>query len=373
MKRYILFPLRLFLGITFVYAGIQKLGDPQFLNPTAIGYIGNQILAFAFGSPIHAFLLQAILPHASLFGIIVTLGEITIGLGALFGLLLRPAAFFGLVLSLIFFLSASWRVYPYFYGSDIVFVFAWLPLLLAGPLASGLPTLDGVLIPRLLNRLSPITHVWTRRLTTIVLGVSDRNFPSSFQLMADKQQPVQTDAEEVLSQRVPQEPISHQAPVLASRRSFFGGVLAGALGMLGIAIAGRTWSAGSTPTPANNATVPVANASATTTTTSGPANEIVQASTVPVNSAVSFTLPSNGDYGLLIHLKDGQFVCFDANCTHAGCPLDFDTTSSLLVCPCHGAQFDPAHNGKVVRGPAKTALTNVPINVDKANGAITLK
>jgi thiosulfate dehydrogenase (quinone) large subunit len=28
-----LFPLRLFLGATFVYAGIQKLSDPGFLHP----------------------------------------------------------------------------------------------------------------------------------------------------------------------------------------------------------------------------------------------------------------------------------------------------------------------------------------------------
>ena len=28
-----LFPLRIFLGVTFVYAGIQKLSDPGFLHP----------------------------------------------------------------------------------------------------------------------------------------------------------------------------------------------------------------------------------------------------------------------------------------------------------------------------------------------------
>jgi thiosulfate dehydrogenase [quinone] large subunit len=28
-----LFPLRVFLGVTFVYAGIQKLSDPGFLHP----------------------------------------------------------------------------------------------------------------------------------------------------------------------------------------------------------------------------------------------------------------------------------------------------------------------------------------------------
>src|SRR6516165_2170919 len=61
----VLLPLRLFLGITFVYAGIQKLTDPQFFNPRAAGYIGKQIMGIANGSPIHNFLLHIALPHAA--------------------------------------------------------------------------------------------------------------------------------------------------------------------------------------------------------------------------------------------------------------------------------------------------------------------
>ena len=38
------------------------------------------------------------------------------------------------------FLTASWHTVPYFLGSDIVFVFAWLPFVLAG--AAGQPALD---------------------------------------------------------------------------------------------------------------------------------------------------------------------------------------------------------------------------------------
>ena len=123
----------------------------------------------------------------------------------------------------------------------------------------------------------------------------------------------------------------------------------------------------------SSGTTPAARSSTTITGLSGSSDAIVQASAVPTNSAVSFTLPSNGDYGLLIHLNNGTFVCFDANCTHASCPVDFDPSNSLLICPCHGAAFDPAHNAKVVRGPAQTPLTKVPIKVDKASGAITLQ
>src|SRR5438067_8789727 len=96
----VLLPLRLFLGITFLYAGIQKLTDPQFFNPSATGFIGKQIMAFAHGSPIHNVLLHVALPHAVFFGLLVACGEIAIGIGTLLGFLFRPAAFFGILLSL---------------------------------------------------------------------------------------------------------------------------------------------------------------------------------------------------------------------------------------------------------------------------------
>lgn len=166
-------PLRLFLGVTFVYGGLQKLTDPQYFNPAARGYIGKQILSFAHGSPISGFLVNVAATHAPLFGAMVAYGELAIGIGTLLGLLLRPAAFFGLLINLVFFLSASWRVYPYFFGSDIVYVFCWLTLLLSGPLHSGLPTLDAVLVPRLLLRgsESEAQDTTLARICAIVLGV----------------------------------------------------------------------------------------------------------------------------------------------------------------------------------------------------------
>ena len=153
--RWVLVPLRLFLGVTFVYAGIQKLTDAQYFNPAARGYIGRQITGFATGSPLHDFLLNVALPHAALFGALVAYGELAIGLGVLLGLLLRPATFFGLLLNLVFFLSADWRVYPYFYGSDLVYLFGWLTLLLAGPANQVVPALDTWLALRLVARAEP--------------------------------------------------------------------------------------------------------------------------------------------------------------------------------------------------------------------------
>jgi thiosulfate dehydrogenase [quinone] large subunit len=96
-------------------------------------------------------------------------------------------------------------------------------------------------------------------------------------------------------------------------------------------------------------------------------------SAVPKNSAVSFTIPSTGDPGVLIHLSNDQFVAYDATCTHAGCPVDYDQASGHLLCPCHGAEFDPSQGAAVVQGPANSPLTQVSIRVDSATGAILLQ
>ncbi len=107
-----------------------------------------------------------------------------------------------------------------------------------------------------------------------------------------------------------------------------------------------------------------------TATSAVPSNAIAQAANVPTNSAVTFTIPSNGDAGVLIHLNDGRFVAFDATCTHAGCPVQYDPGSQALLCPCHGAAFDPSQNAAVLQVPAPTPLTGVPIK--EQNGAILL-
>jgi thiosulfate dehydrogenase (quinone) large subunit len=137
-----LFPLRLFLGGTFVYAGIQKLSDAGFLDRDAPTYIGTQLEGFAHGTP-GGFLLEPALSHAAVAGVGVALLEILIGVLVLMGVLTRTAAAAGLALNLVLFLTATWHTTPYFLGSDIMFVFAWLPFVLAG--ADGQPTVHALL------------------------------------------------------------------------------------------------------------------------------------------------------------------------------------------------------------------------------------
>src|SRR5436190_23811157 len=98
-----LLPLRLFLGATFLYAGVQKLSDAGFLHPGAPTYIGTQLVSFANGSPGGFILRTFAIPHPIVAGVGVAVVEIAIGLLAFFGLMTRWAAIGGLGLNLLLF------------------------------------------------------------------------------------------------------------------------------------------------------------------------------------------------------------------------------------------------------------------------------
>ncbi len=146
LSQNLLLPLRIFMGMTFIYAGVQHLTDPAYFDPSKPGYIGHLISQYAVGSPIHDFLLSTVAPNAVSFGYVVAIGESLIGIAALLGFLFRPAALAGLLLNLTFFFSATWNAFPFYFGSDIVFVMCWLTLLLTGPQA-GL-SIDSVIAGR---------------------------------------------------------------------------------------------------------------------------------------------------------------------------------------------------------------------------------
>lgn len=352
-------PLRLFLGITFAYAGIQKLTDPQYFSPGAPGYIGRQITTFAAGSPIRGLLLHVAAPHAAAFGALVAWGELAIGIGALFGLLLRPAAFFGALLSLLFFLSASWRVRPYFYGSDIVFLFAWLTLMVTGPVAGGWFSLDTRLFAWLAERVPAQYYEQFQVVTSVLIGVHP---PTTDTPTAQVAAPVR-------SGRGGRQPVR-------TRRDFVKGAFAGVATTLGawlaITLIGKgSADSGQPQTAAPTATAGVGDTATATSSGSAGSTQIATVSQVSANSSASFTLASNGDPGVLVRLSSGNFVAYDATCTHAGCPVQYDPSSKLLLCPCHGAAFDPAQGAAVVQGPADTPLASVPIHVDSTTGAIT--
>ena len=65
-----------------------------------------------------------------------------------------------------------------------------------------------------------------------------------------------------------------------------------------------------------------------------------------------------------------SIVAFSSLCQHMGCPTQFDARSKLLLCPCHGSEFDPASDGRAIEGPATRDLPRILLNV-ASDGAIS--
>ena len=105
-------------------------------------------------------------------------------------------------------------------------------------------------------------------------------------------------------------------------------------------------------------------------TNNRPAVSAAEAMTLP---AGYYTDPASGDPALLVHLPDDTFVAYDAVCTHEGCTVEWAGQESILYCPCHGAAFDAANDGKVLQGPARRPLSSLPLVVDQASGTISLQ
>ncbi|HKB51704.1 MAG TPA: TQO small subunit DoxD [Solirubrobacterales bacterium] len=334
-----LFPLRLFLGITFVYAGVQKLSDPGFLHAGAPTYIGTQLHGFAAGTP-GGFVLRAFaLPHPELAGVGVALAEILIGLLVTTGLLTRIAAACGLGLNLLLFLTASWHTTPYFLGPDLVFTFAWLPLVLAG--AEGQPALDNML-----ERPSAAMARRTRlrqleageREETVVSSTSTRRA-----LLAELAGAAVAIAGISALVKGP-----YSAPralgAKSSSGSGGGGVSQGGGGSAKGAGSGSTAAASQVPSGAVKL---------------GPGSRL------PSGQAATYGDPADGSPDILIRNSNGSLKAFSAVCTHAGCTVGYQ--GGVIVCPCHGGEFS-AETGEVIAGPPPSGLA--PKKVLEAGGQI---
>ncbi|AOR32543.1 hypothetical protein BFF78_17060 [Streptomyces fodineus] len=128
---YALLPLRVFLGVTFIYAGLDKLTDSAFMKAGGSGSIGDTMRSARDSAAIPA-LVDLALKSPVGFGYAIAFGEVAVGIGTLLGILARLSALGGALISFSLWMTVSWSTTPYYYGNDLAYLMAWIPLILAG-------------------------------------------------------------------------------------------------------------------------------------------------------------------------------------------------------------------------------------------------
>ncbi|HZD38250.1 MAG TPA: TQO small subunit DoxD [Actinomycetes bacterium] len=365
----VILPLRLFLGLTFVDAGLGKLLSAAYLGHGPQSFVA-QARGFAHGSPIGGLVRAVAVAHPTPTGLLLAVAELAIGVLTLAGLLSRAAAAGGLALSLTFFLTASWHTRPFFYGPDLPFAVGWLVLVLAGD--AGLPSLDR----RLARRQRALAGLGDAREVALPLdrvqqlcaaAAHGRCAGATGRTCRGQQCPL-----------LPQEPgpvaIDAGRRALLARGALAGVVLVGT-GVLGAAIAAAervlgsdTDAGGLRALPRRDATPPAHATSSSGSAPTRPAGtRIGGLNDIPIGQAAAFTT-RGGRPAAVVRLGQRRVVAYSAVCTHAGCTVGYDSGSRLLTCPCHGAQFDPARGATPVAGPTSTPLPAIALRVGADGG-----
>ena len=373
-ERHALLPLRAFLGATFVYAGVDKLADPAFLHAGSFGSLATQLDAAR--GPLES-LLDSLVPHARLLGVVVALLEIAVGLAALTGILTRPAAWTGATLCAGFALTIGWGADPWYFGHDLPYLAAWLPLAIGGP--------GEWTVPELLRRIGergedldvapadPGRRALLLQGGAVLLGAA--SIAGAARTLAG---PL---AQAVAATDVATTPVTIAGRSSRSASTTGPGGTPTATTSTTAAPAATTTSTTAPAAPQQQAAAPTttqapaarptttqAPAPTTTTTTAPPPSTTTtlppEASLGPViatsaqvtpGAATPFQDPRSGRRGLLVRRGDGALVAFDEACTHQGCSVLFIAEEKRFGCPCHGSSFDAA-TGVVLNGPATAPL-----------------
>ena len=353
-----LVPLRLFLGFTFIFAGLQKIANPSFFDSRNPISIQNQMAAYSKHSPIGS-LLSPISHYAVLFGIIIAVSEVAVGIGVLFGFLTRIAAIGGMTISFMFFLSVSFHSSPYYTGSDIVFVFGFITIVLSGP--GRLNSIDALMGKIRDEKLKTLKS----RQREGAANPLRRSLLKSFAALLGGLGILSIGFDAVLGR------LFSTPAKIASFKSL--GLSQGGLNQITPQTSNTTIGATTNPS-ASNPTSTAGNSGSTPTssTSNAPAPSTTQqlpkppgtpigaGSQVPINQVASFTDPYTSNAAYVYHPSANQFEAFDATCPHAGCTVQPVVSQKIFECPCHGSQFDIS-TGQVLQGPAVSNLTQIAI------------
>lgn len=274
---WLLLPLRVFLGVTFTFAALQKLSNPDFFNPSSPTSVQHQMALVAPASPIGP-LVQLSLHAGPVVGLFIALGELAVGIGTLLGLRARIAATGGALLALSFFLTVSWTTTPYYYGADIVFLFAWTPFIGMG--AAGVLSTDA----------------WSARRPRTTLSRAPSAAATPVGAVRGRER---------------------RAVVAAGTATVALAAVAAAAGRL---FHGATRTTGRTTATTSAGPSPKARRSSRTSGSAPAGTRVASAAAVPVGHAKQFTDPTSGNPAWVVCVSAGKYAAFSAVCTTPGAP-----------------------------------------------------
>ncbi|TRZ84789.1 MAG: DoxX family membrane protein [Streptomycetaceae bacterium] len=101
-----------------------------------------------------------------------------------------------------------------------------------------------------------------------------------------------------------------------------------------------------------------------TTTGAKSAKQLIKLADFPVGNNYEFAT-ADGQPAIVFRTKNGVFA-YSQICTHQGCTVPYSTADKALICPCHGATFDPFNGAKVLAGPANTPLSSIKVAISGA-------
>ncbi len=85
---------------------------------------------------------------------------------------------------------------------------------------------------------------------------------------------------------------------------------------------------------------------------------VAQAGEIPVGGSKIFTYPTNAEPCILLRPAPDSYIAYSRLCTHASCPVFYNSVAHRFDCPCHGGSFSIA-DGSVLQGPPPRPLPKI--------------
>ncbi|MDF9814769.1 DoxX family membrane protein [Streptomyces sp. SPB162] len=163
----VLLPLRVFLGLISVYAGMSKLCDPVYFDGGERGSMVKWLTSlhpWAAAAPLR----DLALTHPVGAGLTIAFLQVIVGVLTICGLWQRVAASVAAALSVALLVTVTWRTVPVYDAPDFIYLAAWSPLVIAG---APVYSVDGRLAGEAWRRLGPRADLWDLRKRVLRRGV----------------------------------------------------------------------------------------------------------------------------------------------------------------------------------------------------------